>query len=226
MKIRFSDIRHAVRLKSPRLFLAGATAVLCLLSAPAVIGAADSAADSPTELDLSEYSLQENLNMPEVPKKQQPYIKNFMLREARSLQKMGYKIETMRHGEVVIASIPASALFAPNDSALIPSANEKLKDFLPYFRVPGRFKIILAMHSDDTGSEPYLYNLTERRIVALYGYFDEHASHTDLLMGYPMGPSEPLAPNDSRRRRDANRRLEIYIVPGPVLIAESKSKRG
>lgn len=223
MRTPCSDTGRATVARCRR-FLAGAAAALCLLAIPAALSAADPAASEPA-VDLSEYSLQENLNLPEVPKKQQPYIKDYMLREARSLQKMGYKIETMRRGEVVIASIPAAELFAPNDSTLLPSADARLKNFLPYFRVPGRFKVILAMHSDDTGSEPYLYDLTESRIVALYGYFDEHARQTELLMGYPMGPSEPLAPNDSRQRRYDNRRLEIYIVPGPVLIAESKTKR-
>ncbi|MDE6126998.1 MAG: hypothetical protein K2G30_08580 [Muribaculaceae bacterium] len=205
--------------------IAGAAIAVCALAMPASSPAAQPAAATEQTADLSEYSLQENLHMPAVPKKQQPYIKDYMLREARTLQKMGYKIETMRQGEVVIASIPASELFAPNDSTLIPGADARLKNFLPYFRVPGRFKVILAMHSDDTGSEPYLFELTERRIVALYDYFDEHARQTEMLMGYPMGPSEPLAPNDSRQRRADNRRLEIYLVPGPVLIAESKSRR-
>lgn len=223
MRIPFSDSRLQ---QSPRgRFLAGAVAALCAFALPFGGSAATPAPDTEQTVDLSEYSLQENLHLPEVPKKQQSYIKEYMLREARSLQKMGYKIETMRRGEVVIASIPASKLFAPNDSTLLPGAAALLKNFLPYFRVPGRFKVILAMHSDDTGSEPYLYQLTERRIVSLYDYFDENARQTELLMGYPMGPSEPLAPNDSRQRRDDNRRLEIYIVPGPVLIAEAKSKR-
>lgn len=220
MRIRFFD--SSCRSHWLRRFLAGAAIVLCALTPLTVHGADDAAAQ---KTDLSELSLQENLYSPEVPKKQQAYIKEYMLREARSLQKLGYKIETMRQGEVVIATIPASKLFAPNDSTLIHEAEGELKNFLPYFRVPGRFKVILAMHSDDTGSEPYLYDLTEKRIVSLYDYFDEHAKQTELLMGYPMGPSEPLAPNDSRKNRDTNRRLEIYIVPGPVLIAESKAKR-
>ncbi len=224
MRIRFFDSGSGSQWL--RRFLAGAAIVLCALAAPTATNAVnDDAAAATQQPDLSELSLQENLYSPEVPKKQQAYIKDYMLREARSLQKLGYKIETMRQGEVVIATIPASKLFAPNDSTLIPEAEGQLKNFLPYFRVPGRFKVILAMHSDDTGSEPYLYDLTEKRIVSLYDYFDEHAKQTELLMGYPMGPSEPLVPNVSRKNRDANRRLEIYVVPGPVLIAESKAKR-
>lgn len=178
-------------------------------------------------VDLSELTLEETLMLPDVPAKQTAYIKNYMNREAHALHKMGYKVETTRKGEVVIASIPADELFAPNSTTLLPSAPERLKAFLPYFRTHGKFKVILAMHSDDTGSDKYLYSLTEQRILALYGYFDSHAAQTDMLQGYPMSDSEPLkdTPNTSYANRRANRRLEIYIVPGPMLIMEAKSKK-
>ena len=133
----------------------------------------------------------------------------------------------MRKGEVVIASVPASELFAPNDTLLLPSASDKLKPFLPYFRTHGKFMVILAMHSDNTGSDDYLYALTEKRILALYNYFDNAASQTDMLQGYPMAGSEPLphTPNNTMANRNKNRRLEIFIVPGPILISEAKTKR-
>ena len=178
-------------------------------------------------VDLSELSIDETLMLPDVPDKQAPYIKSYMHREAQALQKMGYKVETMRHGEVVIATIPADELFAPNDTVLLHSAAELLKPFLPYFRTHGKFKVILAMHSDDTGSGDYLYSLTEKRIVALYDYFDTHAAQTDMLQGYPMADSDPLrdTPNTTSAGRKANRRLEIFIVPGPMLIMDAKSKK-
>lgn len=175
--------------------------------------------------DLSELSMEETLSIPEVPAKQKEYIKSYMKREAQALQKMGYKVETMRQGEVVIATIPADKLFGPNDTTLLASAGKELNNFLPYFRSHGKFKVILAMHSDDTGSENYLYGLTEARIVALYDYFDHYATQTDLLQGYPMAGYEPLKPNNSRKNRAENRRLEIYIVPGPILIADAKTRR-
>jgi outer membrane protein OmpA-like peptidoglycan-associated protein len=178
-------------------------------------------------VDLSDLSLDETIMLPEVPAKQADYVRGYMKREAQALHKMGYTVETTRHGEVVIATIAADDLFAPNDTDLLVTAPDRLKAFLPYFRTHGKFKVILAMHSDDTGSETYLYELTEKRIVSLYNYFDMHASQTDMLQGYPMADSEPLkdTPNTSMANRRANRRLEIYVVPGPLLIVEAKSKK-
>ena len=178
-------------------------------------------------VDLSELTLDETLLLPDVPAKQSVYVTAYMKREAKALQKMGYKVETTRKGEVVIATIPADLLFAPNDTTLLQSASEQLQPFLPYFRSHGKFKVILAMHSDDTGSNEYLYSLTENRIIALYDYFDQHAAQTDMLQGYPMADSDPLKdnPNTSRKGRHANRRLEIFIVPGPILILDAKNKK-
>ena len=178
-------------------------------------------------VDMSELTLDENLMLPDVPAKQTAYVTDYMKREAVALHQMGYKVETTRKGEVVIATIPADELFAPNDTSLLASAPQRLKAFLPYFRTHGKFKVILAMHSDDTGSDGYLYGLTEKRIVALYNYFDTHAAQTDMLQGYPMADSEPLPdkPNNTSANRRANRRLEIFIVPGPMLIVEAKSKK-
>lgn len=178
-------------------------------------------------VDISELTLEETILLPDVPNKYSGYIKDYMKREAQALQKLGYKVETTRQGEVVIATIPADKLFAPNDTLLISTAAEELKPFLPYFRSHGRFKVILVMHSDDTGSNDYLYSLTEKRIVSLYDYFDEHAAQTDMLQGYPMADSDPLegVRNTSREGRRANRRLEIFIVPGPMLIVDAKNKK-
>lgn len=178
-------------------------------------------------VDISELSKEETLQTPEVSTKQKDYVRNYMKREARELSKMGYKVETTRKGEVVIATIPADKLFAPNDTILMQGADEQLKAFLPYFRTHGKFKVILAMHSDDTGSDDYLYNLTEQRIKALYNYFDTRAAQTDMLQGYPMADSEPVrgVTNDTRQGRHQNRRLEIYIVPGPMLIVDAKTKK-
>lgn len=199
---------------------------IALMLAPCVCAQKNAAAQEQL-VDLSELSLDETLLLPAVPSKDASYIKAYMLREAQALQKMGYKVETTRKGEVVIATIPSDELFLPNDTTLRSDADKLLRPFLPYFRTHGKFKVILAMHSDDTGSPDYLYALTEKRIVSLYDYFDSHAAQTDMLQGYPMADSDPVrdVTNTTSTGRRTNRRLEIFIVPGPMLIMDAKSKK-
>lgn len=213
------------------------TLFAALLAAGALFCGAQNASAQKTQgkekqeemVDLSDLSLAENILLPDVNEKQAPFIRNYMNREAQGLKAKGYKVETARNGEVVIASIPADELFAPNDTTLLPGAAKVLEPFLPYFRIYGKFRLVMAMHSDNTGSGDYLLNLTEKRIIALYDFFDSHASQTDMLQGYPMADSEPAADNkdgnSTREGRKANRRLEIYIVPGPMLLMEAKTKK-
>lgn len=174
------------------------------------------------DVDEPELTMEEALETPVVPQKANAYVKKYMKREALALHKLGYKVETMRKGEIVIVTIPTDKLFGPNSTQLLPTAAVDLKNFLPYFKVPDKFKIVLAVHSDDSGSDSYLSSLCEERIVALYDYFDTNAKNTESLVGYPIAGGDPLEENNTRAHRAANRRLEIYILPGTALISAAK----
>lgn len=180
------------------------------------------AAQTPGEdVDEPELTLEQALELPAVPSKASAYVKNYMKREAQALHKLGYKVETMRKGEIVIVTIPTDKLFGPNATELLPSAASELKNFLPYFRKVDKFKVVLAMHTDDSGSDTYLETLCSERILSLYDYFDTNATNTDSLVGYPIAASDPLVENNSRAHRSTNRRLEIYIMPGTALIQDA-----
>lgn len=173
--------------------------------------------------DIFELDFDENVATPKVSAKQHEVIKEYMRRQATDFYKKGYKVETMRGGEVVIVTIPTDEIFLPNDSAMIQGADSKLRPFAPYINRPERFKVLITVHSDDTGSESHQQQLTEGRVSTLYDWFDSNADDTSTLVGYPMGGTEPLKPNNSRQNRRDNRRLEIYIVPNSRLISDAKS---
>lgn len=169
--------------------------------------------------------LSDDIHTPQIPKGQRVAIREYMLSQARRLKDAGFKVETMRKGEVVIVTLPTDNLFPPNDSVLYENVEGSLKRFVPYIKNPGMYKVVLAAHSDDTGSETYQLNLTEARILALYDFFERYVTDASSLIGYPLGGIKPLAPNDTRERRATNRRIEIYIVPDDGLIALAREKR-
>lgn len=175
--------------------------------------------------DIFELNFDENVATPKIPSKQHEAITGYMRKQATDFYKKGYKVETMRNGEVIIITIPTDDLFLPNDSVLLKVAPAKLKPLIPYINQPSRFKTIVMAHSDDTGSESHQQQLTEGRISALYDWFDNNADNTSTLVGYPMGGSEPLRPNNSRINRHDNRRIEIYLVPNSDLVSEAKAGR-
>jgi outer membrane protein OmpA-like peptidoglycan-associated protein len=131
----------------------------------------------------------------------------------------------MRHGEVVVVTVQTDDLFQPNDTTLTRNATNILSRFKRFLSTDNKFKLILAVHSDDTGSEEYLSDLTENRINAILDYYERENCSIDNIVGFPKGASEPLYDNNSRSNRAANRRLEVYIVPDTPLIEESTAKK-
>lgn len=175
-------------------------------------------------IDIFDLDLDTNIETPKVSGKQHEAIKNYMHSVATSFYKKGYKVESMRGGEVVIIILPTDELFLPNDTLLMQGASKLLKP-LVQFVDDSKFKTVFAIHSDDTGSEKYQKDLTESRVTAIYEWFDSQAKDASMLVGYPEGGSTLLVPNNSRANRRINRRMEVYLIPSDEMINLSKSKK-
>ena len=167
---------------------------------------------------LYELTLDENLSVPAVPEDCKDVVKEHQLTQARKLVAAGYNVETMRGGEVVIATIQSDELFNPNDTVLAPKAGKQLRSFAQFLRVPDMYRMMLVMHSDNTGTAAYTDALTSSRVLSVLGWFESNVSNSDYIIPYAMGASEPLFLNNSITNRQRNRRLEIYLVPGKTLL--------
>lgn len=174
------------------------------------------------QVPITELSKEENIATPAVANKQKEAVRNYMLTEARALVKMGYKVETDREGEVIVITIPAHDLFLPNETSLRDSGKKLLEPIGSYLKHEGRFKLILAMHSDDTGEENYKTLLTTERLDAVTAFIEKDAVYPEQMVGYAMADEEPMVPNTTRVNRDINRRLEIFIIPDKELITKLK----
>jgi outer membrane protein OmpA-like peptidoglycan-associated protein len=182
---------------------------------------------SPAEQRDADDEMQHELKTPAVGAKQRTYVTTYMHQVATDLirDSLTRNVETMRHGEVVVVTVQTDDLFQPNDTTLTRNATNILSRFKRFLSTDNKFKLILAVHSDDTGSEEYLSDLTENRINAILDYYERENCSIDNIVGFPKGASEPLYDNNSRSNRAANRRLEVYIVPDTPLIEESTAKK-
>jgi flagellar motor protein MotB len=54
-------------------------------------------------------------------------------------------------------------------------------------------------------------------------WFEAHSVATDGIVPYGIGMDENIADNNSRASRAANRRIEIYFIPGPVMLEWAKA---
>jgi len=174
------------------------------------------------DYDIYDLSLDENLELPEIKNsKQADKIQDFQLDMAVAFKKSNYDVEIMRDDEVIVITIPASQLFDANDTVLNQIGQERLKPFLRMIKNPGFYKLLLVMHSDNTGSEMYTLNLTRQRVNAVFDWFDENGS-VDYVVPYALGDTDPLVDNNSVDNRKRNRRLEIYLVPEKTMIQQAK----
>lgn len=139
--------------------------------------------------------------------------------------KSGCTVETFRNREVLLVTIPARLLFAPNQTELKEDATNYLAPIKRYLKDPDMFRVMLVMHTDNTGSEAYRDNLTLGRVDSVFEYFDTSGADTSFLFPYAMGDELPLMENNSIENRDRNRRLEIYLVPGSKMVEQAKKGR-
>ena len=172
--------------------------------------------------DIYEMSLDENLLSPEIKnEKQAEKIRDYQYEIAVAFSRSNYDVEIMREDEVIVITIPASQIFAPNDTVVSKVGEELLKPFLRMIKNPGFYKMLLVMHSDNTGSQEYTLNLTRQRVNAVYDWFDENGS-VDYVVPYALGDTDPLVDNNSVEHRKTNRRLEIFLVPEKTMIQQAK----
>lgn len=134
-------------------------------------------------------------------------------------------VEAYRNKEVLLITIPAHLLFGPNSTELKKGASDYLAPIRRYLKDPDMYRVILVMHTDNTGSEPYREQLTADRVNAVFDWYDNSGSDTRYLFSYALGDDMPLKPNDSMDNREKNRRLEIYLVPGKKMVEQAKKGR-
>jgi outer membrane protein OmpA-like peptidoglycan-associated protein len=125
----------------------------------------------------------------------------------------------------LVITIPADILFAPNDTELKVGANEYLQPIKRYLRTPDMYRVLLVMHTDNTGSEQYRDELTQARVDAVFDWFDDSEADTRYLFPYAFGDEMPIVQNTSMDNRAKNRRLEIYLVPGQKMLEQAKKGR-
>lgn len=188
------------------------TATLCL-------GAANPA----EPFDPMAANIEENIANPPVGEKDSQNVAAAMSRLATSLKGAGYDVDYVRRGEVIMVTLPCSKLFAPNSVSLIPTASKLLAPLVPYVNRTDNYKIILAVHSDNTGDEMYSEKITADRANAIDEYFYKINGNKDTyIVPYGLGADEPVAPNTGIANREKNRRVEIYFVPTAELIEKTK----
>lgn len=176
--------------------------------------------------DIAEMSVDANISSLDIPKKYITAATERMADLCARLKKSGFDADAKeRGGLVVTVTIPVIDLFAPNDTLVAPRAVKPLMAIARHLKVPDYYKVLVTVHSDDTGTEEYLNQLTRSRADAIVEWLGNHEVDIDGIVPYGMGFDEPFSVEPSRAARALNRRVEIYFVPGPQMIENIKAGR-
>jgi outer membrane protein OmpA-like peptidoglycan-associated protein len=102
-------------------------------------------------------------------------------------------------------------LFDFNSAGLRSSSRDELREMADVFDRYGDTTIVVAGHTDSTGSTSYNQRLSERRASSVANYLEDLGVRGSRLDAYGYGESKPKSSNESASGRQRNRRVELYV---------------
>ena len=112
-------------------------------------------------------------------------------------------VSVTRIGDNITLNMPGNITFATNSSDLNPA----------FFNVLGSVAIEVAGHTDSDGSEAYNQALSERRANSVASYLQSQGISGQRMITIGRGELSPVADNATAAGKQANRRVELTLVP-------------
>jgi len=125
----------------------------------------------------------------------------------------GSGVSVTRIGDNITLNMPGNVTFATNSSDLKPAFFDVLNSVSKVLTEFDQTVIEVAGHTDSTGSDEYNQALSERRAASVAQYLQSQGINSQRLLTVGMGERMPVADNSTEAGRQANRRVEITMVP-------------
>ena len=101
--------------------------------------------------------------------------------------------------------------FFPNNSDLIESYNSVIKEIADDLKTDNRLEVVLTGYSDNTGTETYNINLSQKRADAIKNELIKLNIPPHRIEVIALGSSNPIGDNNTHEGKVANNRVEISI---------------
>lgn len=140
----------------------------------------------------------------------------------KSMRQMEFNL-TGSNDAVLKVSIPSRMLFNQNDTTLTTSAEGSLRPFLRLLRGDqATATLIIAVSTDNNGSDRYLQKLSTSRANAIHRWFARQGVGPADLHSFGLGNRVPHNENSNIKERERNRRVYFYFVPNKKLLKNAK----
>lgn len=125
----------------------------------------------------------------------------------------GTGVSVTRVGDNITLNMPGNVTFATDSSDLSPAFFNVLNSVGKVLAEFESTVVEVAGHTDSTGSDAYNQGLSERRAASVAAYLRSQGVIDGRLITVGVGESRPVADNGTASGRQANRRVEITLVP-------------
>ena len=125
----------------------------------------------------------------------------------------GTGVSVVRVGDNITLNMPGNVTFATDSSDLSPDFFAVLNSVGKVLDEYEQTVIEVAGHTDSTGSNAYNQGLSERRASTVSDYLGTRGVMHERMITLGLGETWPIADNSSEYGRQANRRVEITMVP-------------
>ncbi len=125
----------------------------------------------------------------------------------------GTGVSVTRIGDNITLNMPGNVTFATGSSDLTPSFFDVLNSVSKVLTEFDQTIVEIAGHTDSDGSVQYNQGLSERRAQVVARFFRTQEIIEQRLIPIGQGESRPVADNTTASGKQANRRVEITMVP-------------
>jgi outer membrane protein OmpA-like peptidoglycan-associated protein len=122
-------------------------------------------------------------------------------------------VSVTRIGDNITLNMPGNVTFATDSSDLKPAFFDVLTSVSKVMKEFDKTVVEVAGHTDSDGTREYNQSLSERRANSVAGYLETQGINGQRLITIGAGETAPVASNDSAAGKQANRRVEITMVP-------------
>ncbi|PLX87486.1 MAG: hypothetical protein C0618_06605 [Desulfuromonas sp.] len=122
-------------------------------------------------------------------------------------------VNIIRNGEELLVTFSSDNQFAVGSFTFNPAAQQDVARLGQVLVEYDETVILIAGHTDSTGSEDVNQTLSERRATAVKNILLAQGVAADRLTTIGFGESTPIADNGTSYGRQQNRRVEIKMSP-------------
>lgn len=142
-------------------------------------------------------------------------VGSYMDQEEAKLREQlrGTGVSVTRVGDTIILNMPGNVTFESGSGDLSASFYPVLNSVGLVLNEYEKTYVDVIGHTDSTGSLELNQALSERRAQSVASYLETRKVLPARIVTRGMGPSQPVASNDTNEGRSLNRRVEIKLTP-------------